>query len=529
MAGSPRHDSLGASHPRLVTKAEPPHASHWSSVARLGVQVADALQYAHAQGTLHRDIKPANLIIDRQDVVWVADFGLAKALESQPGSHSGDIVGTLAYMAPEQLRGRADHRSDIYSLGLTLYELLTWRSAFEQTDQADLLQRIAKHGPVRPRQVRAEIPRDLETIVLKAIQIEPKRRYQSAAELGADLQRFLEDRPVRARRATVVERCWRWCRRNPTVAALSATAITLLILIAVTASIGYARTSAALAGERKQRENAEAATDVAVEVLDRIYERFAPPSFVAQSGTEDREVVDSLDVKPVLSEGAASVLEDLLVFYDRLAESGQEDSLYWEKVALAKHRIGDIRHHLGQVRQAEAAYQNALDLYRRIDAETGQEAHLVEIAVLNNELGIMALRLNRPEQARRQFQDNLEFLDSLDERFDANPQLFLQMLRASDCVTWLDNASNVPLHGRFDMDQLPPRLREPLPGQAGFNQHPPRQRGLDESTRGQPPQGLGPPGTDGSAFRDLPPGGRHPTPRKPPPRPNERGEPRDPS
>jgi len=393
--------------------SHPPRASHWGSVARLGPQIADALQYAHDQGTLHRDIKLANLIIDRQNVVWVADFGLAKALEGEPGSHSGDIAGTLAYMAPEQLQGRADHRSDIYSLGLTLYELLTLRPAFDQTDRTQLLQRIANGQPPRPRQIQAEIPRDLETIVLKAISREPSHRYQSAADLAKDLRCFLEDRPIQARRTTAAERLWRWCRRNPVVAGLSATAAILLVLVAVATSIGYARTTTALAGERTQRQRAEAATDVAVQVLDRIYERFAPPYFDTTFVPAGLRSDDNAEVKPILSEGAAAVLEDLLAFYDQLAESGEDDSQYREKVALANRRVGDIRHHLGQCEEAEAAYQRALDLYRQIGQSSGELPHVVEIAILQNELGIMAVRLDRPEESRQRFQSNLDFLEPL--------------------------------------------------------------------------------------------------------------------
>jgi len=171
---------------------------YWQSAARLGAQVAEALQYTHAKGILHRDIKPANLIVDAQGTAWIADFGLAKALDEEETGASDDVVGTLPYMAPERLQREEDARSDIYSLGLTLYEMLTLCPAFGGTDRDTLVHQIVTDEPARPRQIRPEIPEDLEAIVLKAIAREPEHRYQSAGELAADLQRFLDDRPADA-------------------------------------------------------------------------------------------------------------------------------------------------------------------------------------------------------------------------------------------------------------------------------------------------------------------------------------------
>ena len=220
--------------------------TYWRNVARIGVQVADALNHAHERDVLHRDIKPSNLIIDRHGIAWVTDFGLAKAMQDDSVSRTGDIVGTLRYMAPERFHGEADARSDIYSLGLTLYEMLALRPAYEASDASSLMRKISEEPPPRLASVAAGIPRDLETIVMKAVAREPAHRYQSAGELADDLRRFLEDRPIRARRVSSVEHLWRWCRRNRAVAGLRATALTLLVLVAVVASIGYIRTNKAL-------------------------------------------------------------------------------------------------------------------------------------------------------------------------------------------------------------------------------------------------------------------------------------------
>jgi serine/threonine protein kinase/WD40 repeat protein len=210
--------------------------SYCQSVARVGVQVAEALAHAHGQGILHRDIKPANLLLDMHGTVWVTDFGLAKADDGDGLTQTGDIVGTLRYMAPERFGGKSDPRSDLYGLGVTLYELLTLRPAFAEADHNKLLQRVLHDEPPRPRRLNAEVPRDLETIVLKAIAKEPKQRYASAAELAEDLRRFLADRPVKARRASALERLWRWVRRNPALAAALAAAAALLLAVAAVAS-----------------------------------------------------------------------------------------------------------------------------------------------------------------------------------------------------------------------------------------------------------------------------------------------------
>jgi serine/threonine protein kinase/predicted Zn-dependent protease len=214
---------------------------YWQSVARMGQQVAAALAYAHAQGTLHRDIKPSNLLLDTRGTVWVTDFGLAKASDSEDLTHTGDVVGTIRYMAPERFQGKSDSRSDVYSLGLTLYELLTLRPAYVEANREKLIRRLLSEDPPPPRKLNPEVPRDLETVVLKAMAREQDARYQTAADLADDLERFVEDRPILARRVGQVERLWRWCRRNPAVASLLALVATGLVAVAVGATLTASR------------------------------------------------------------------------------------------------------------------------------------------------------------------------------------------------------------------------------------------------------------------------------------------------
>jgi serine/threonine protein kinase len=159
------------------------HRLYGRNVARLGLQVAQALAYAHAHGIIHRDIKPANLLLDTSGVLWVSDFGLVKT-QDPALTDTGDLVGTLRYMAPERFRGECDAVADVYALGLTLYELLVLRPAFDGKDRLHLVEQIGRQEPARLRALDPRVPRDLETILMKAIEKDPKRRYPSADDLA---------------------------------------------------------------------------------------------------------------------------------------------------------------------------------------------------------------------------------------------------------------------------------------------------------------------------------------------------------
>jgi WD40 repeat protein/serine/threonine protein kinase len=239
------------------SKARQKKSTYWQSVASIGVQVAEALEYAHKQGVKHRDIKPSNLLLDTQGTVWVTDFGLAKADDQQNLTHTGDILGTLRYMPPEAFEGRSDARSDVYSLGLTLYELLALRPAFEEKERNRLIKQVTQAEPARLGKQNRQVPRDLETIVHKAIDKDPRQRYASAGALAEDLQRFIEDEPIKARRVSVAERGWRWCRHNPALAALTAAVALLLGGVAVVSTISAVRIAAARDDEAAQRRRAE--------------------------------------------------------------------------------------------------------------------------------------------------------------------------------------------------------------------------------------------------------------------------------
>ena len=240
----------GQSGPSGQRQANPP--TYWQSVAQIGVQVGGALEYAHQQGVLHRDIKPSNLLLDQRTTVWVTDFGLAKASDSDDLTHTGDVLGTLRYMPPEAFEGHSDARSDLYSLGLTLYELLAFRPAFKEKDRNKLIKQVTTGEPPRLDRLNPDVPRDLVTIVHKAIDRDPRQRYASAGELAADLQRFTDDEPIQARPIGAVERLARWCRRNPGLAgALGAAALFLLLGTVISSLFGVQALAAAKSAEQE--------------------------------------------------------------------------------------------------------------------------------------------------------------------------------------------------------------------------------------------------------------------------------------
>ena len=206
------------------------------------------MQYAHEHGVIHRDLKPANVLLDRQGNPRITDFGLAKTIRDDRGlTATGQVMGTPSYMPPEQAAGRVDQigpAADVYALGAILYCLLTGRPPFQSASPTDTILQVLDKEPVPPRELNAAVPRDLETIALKCLQKEPRRRYGSAQELADDLERYLEGRPILARPVGRAERLWRWCRRNPALAAMEFTSALLLLLIAI-GSVFYARQSAA--------------------------------------------------------------------------------------------------------------------------------------------------------------------------------------------------------------------------------------------------------------------------------------------
>ena len=249
----PASSMVRSTHPGNLTDK----MSTFRFVARLGSKAAEALDHAHTRGIVHRDIKPGNLILDVKGRIHVTDFGLA-CIEAEAGiTMTGDILGTLSYMSPEQALSKQaiiDHRTDIYSLGATLYELLTLTPPFAGSDRQDLLRKIVFEEPHPPRQINKAIPYDLGTIVLKAMRKCPEERYTTARELADDLKHFLNDEPIKAKRPIWAARLSKWTRRHR---AFSWAAAAVLVVIALTSTISTVLISESHQAEKKQYERAE--------------------------------------------------------------------------------------------------------------------------------------------------------------------------------------------------------------------------------------------------------------------------------
>jgi eukaryotic-like serine/threonine-protein kinase len=234
--------------------------AYYKNIAALARDVAWALEYAHQQGTVHRDIKPSNLILDKSGKVWIADFGLAKLDSEQRMTQAGDILGTLRYVAPEQLDGVTAPSCDIYGVGVTLYELATLQPAWIGDNHAQIMQRVRSDSVIRPRSIEPSTPRDLETIILTAMARNPDDRYRSARELGDDLDRFCHDQPIRARKPSSFESLLRWSRRNRLAAASIASALFLAAVVVPVIAIAY---SLMLQAEASRARLAEQSTIIA--------------------------------------------------------------------------------------------------------------------------------------------------------------------------------------------------------------------------------------------------------------------------
>ena len=424
--------------------------------------MAEALDYAHGQGTLHRDIKPANLLLDVHGTTWVADFGLAKGIEHEVLSRTGEVLGTLLYMAPEQWRGKSDARSDIYSLGVTLYELLTLRVPCQIPD------RMKSLGPsglqptiVPPRKLAPSLPVDLETIVMTAMAEEPEHRYQTAAALAADLARFLEDRPISMRPPTLRERWSRWRRRNPAAAALSVVATSLALLVAVVLSVAYVQTRASLARESTERQRAEKTLATSLQTLENVFRHLVPEQ-IGQTReltitSADGLSAPSMGTQPVVSPETAALLEDLRKVYDELGSAGGTSLSLSMDAARATRRLGDIYGRLGNIDRAESAYGQSIAKYQSLSAQDSTGQAILEIARLHNDLGSIYGRKPDPDKSQHEHRLALSVLQGTQSQADANtspPEMRFELARTYYLLGRSPDRSANP--GVPDRDHRPP-------------------------------------------------------------------------
>lgn len=319
---------------------------HHKSMVRLAIQAAEALAYAHDVGVIHRDIKPANLIVDHKQNIWITDFGLAQ-VSTNPGiTESGDIVGTLRYMSPEQARGQRgiDHRTDIYSLGATLYEMLVLEPVFPGQDRNEILHKIFNSEPTPLRQLDRSIPIELETVVHKSLAKDPHDRYETASDFAADLRRFLEGRPVLARRPSLIDRVKKWARRHPGI-------IGTTVLILFLGVVGLATTTGMIAREQSKTQQVlddlkaeQTKTQQALEEAHR--EKMAAEQRFALARRSADELIklseEELGDDPISQGFRKRVLESALAYYQELIEIRRGDPNAQNDLAITRDRVNQI-------------------------------------------------------------------------------------------------------------------------------------------------------------------------------------------
>jgi tetratricopeptide (TPR) repeat protein/tRNA A-37 threonylcarbamoyl transferase component Bud32 len=342
--GAARSDSLSA----ITKERSSQNPRYCRAIAKLGVQAAEALDYAHQQGVIHRDVKPANLMVDGKGHLWITDFGLARSTNDTGLTMTGDLVGTVRYMSPEQTLAKrvpVDLRTDVYSLGATLYEALTLTPAYPGDDPHQVIHDIAFKEPAAPRKLNPSIPPELETILLKALAKDPGARYATAAELAEDLERFLAHKPIVAKRPGLLDRAGKWAVRNKTVVAA---AVVVLFVITVALSVSTYRIGKEEQATRAALGHAESNLEIAREAVDR---------FLSEYGVNDGF---TLDDRPVPEPARRELLEQALRFYEQYLAS-REDAEAWRRCSL-------IHLHLDRPSKALQCAERALGIDPRFAA-----------------------------------------------------------------------------------------------------------------------------------------------------------------
>jgi len=385
--------------------------------ARFVMSLARAIHHAHQEGIVHRDLKPANVLLEpiergpKDDpgtmsldsvVPKIADFGLAKLSDvSSRMTRVEMLVGTPAYMAPEQAvaMGQVSPATDIHALGAILYKFLTGRPPFQEVGLRETLEMVRLHDPVPPTLLQPRVPRDLETICLKCLQKEPASRYATAAALADDLERFLAQRPILARPAGVVERMWRWSRRNPAVASLAAAISLLVVAMIVGLSIGLSQLDQA---NRKLKE---------VNDEERRAREFA--QLLLEDMTSP-EALQFLETQPDLRPEQRQFLSKVVDYYRQFTATPARDRASQERRALALLRMSVFLHRLGANEEAIRAGQQAAQSYRELVADhPAESAFRLKLAESHMALGSALGSVHRDVEAREQLRQSVQVWERL--------------------------------------------------------------------------------------------------------------------
>ncbi len=360
-------------------------ADHICVVARLGIQAAEALHAAHEYGIVHRDVKPSNLLLDDQGKLWITDFGLARCREDQGLTQTGDVLGTMRYMSPEQALGRTalvDQRTDVYSLGLTMYELATLNHPADEIGDAQLYFDRNRPVPKPLRHWNRHIPADFQTIVLKSMAEFPHERYSSARELADDLERFLEGRPIMASPPNLLSRAGKWAKRRRGV--VYAAAAVLLVAILGTA------TSTVMLSQQKNAANERALLQAKdhLRQYDELLSQFT------------MKYADELAAIPGAEGVRHEMLQDGIESYLRFEKQAAEVPLFAIDAAIAQGKLGALNEKLGNRQQALTAHQKAKEAWEeRLSREPSNAQFARGLALCLNNLGLLLADDGRPEEA----------------------------------------------------------------------------------------------------------------------------------
>lgn len=315
----------------------------YSIIARIVSEAADAIHAAHLAGVIHRDIKPSNLIVDNHGRVKVTDFGLAVDMADLGLTRSGEVIGTIRYMSPEQAtgkRGLVDQRSDIYCLGATLYELLTDQPPFASESLADVIREKEEGVLTQPRSIDPTIPRSLQTITLKAMRATPSDRYQAASELADDLRNFLHGRPISAVDQSVAELMTGWARRNTGMVLTAVVALATLFVVALAFNIAQQTQQVAL---QKALQAREKNFQNARKAVDQLGIQFA----------------EKLELVPEATELRRDLLRSSLSYYADFLNESKDDARLTQAVAEAKWKTAQATAGLETLAEATKLYEDA--------------------------------------------------------------------------------------------------------------------------------------------------------------------------
>ena len=439
----------------LLTERSPNPSEYFRAVSRLGIQAGNALHTAHEYGVVHRDIKPSNLLLDHQGKLWITDFGLARCQSDASLTKTGDLVGTLRYMSPEQALGQSalvDQRTDIYSLAVTLYELITLRPAFSGENGPEMLRQIESREPVRPRAIEPRIPVDLETVILKAMSKARDERYATAGEFAQDLQRFLDGKPTAAQRATIVDRLTKWSRRHRRFVVGSAAAClvamtglaisTMLIAQAkLAADKNYtqsqhnyrqARDAVDKLGARLAQKLADipGAEHLRSKLLDQTLDYYR--GFAAQVENEPllradlamtHSKIAAIQEKIGSKEAAIAAYERAIKLLTQLSSEEPRVADHRRALARCESNLGLLLADAGQTDEADAAYRRAIDLGQRLVAEFhGQVEDRADLAQAYTNRGLLYGQLGQLDRAERAYREaiDLQTGPASDSRLDLN-------------------------------------------------------------------------------------------------------------